>query len=154
MAVSPRSRRPPSQRSPHGFPDGELPDDGTVDADDEDLNEKTTSSNLKVFACIAQGARLPKNAERLESQLDTEFCGEMDIARENEEAVDIGPGLTFTVVSPTLPELEQLHKKHQEWLVDLEKEGLTPEDALAAYVVNRGSSVFSSWSADSRIGVM
>jgi hypothetical protein len=113
---------------------GELPGDATIDADDENLTEETIVSNLKVFASIEQGAQLRNDAERLEFPPNPEFDGKLIIAEENGEPIEIGPGLTFTVVGPMLPEVKKLHAKHQEWLRDLEKEGKSPADVLSAYV--------------------
>lgn len=111
--------------------DGALPDDVTLDNDDED--EETITSTLKVLASIQQGAQLRRNAERLDLPLNPAFDGKLVFA-EGENSVPMDNGLTFTVVGPMLPELRALHKKHQEWLKDLDEQGKTAEDALAAYV--------------------
>lgn len=112
--------------------EGELPDDVTIDADDED--EETIVASLKVLASIEQGSRLRGEAESLGFEPNPEFDGKLIMATENGEAVDIGPGLKFTVVGPMKPELVKLHKKHEEWLIDLKEKGKSPPEALAAYV--------------------
>src|SRR4028118_797288 len=86
---------------------GELPEDVTLDTGDDDLDEETVVSNLKIFASIEQGAQLRHDAERLEFPLNLEFDGGLIIAGEKGEAKEIGPGLTFTVVGPMLPELKK-----------------------------------------------
>lgn len=112
--------------------DGDPPDDLTVHPDNED--EETIKSTLKVLASIKQGAQLRHDADRLEFPLNSEFGGELVMAKEKAHALDMENGLKFTVVGPMLPELKALHKKHQQWLKELEEKGLTAEDALAAYV--------------------
>lgn len=112
--------------------DGDPPNDLTVDPPDEE--EETIVSTLKVLASIKQGAQLRSDVERLNFPLNPEFDGKLVLAQENLEAVDMENELQFTVVGPMRPELEALHKKHQEWLKELKKEGMTAEDALSAYV--------------------
>lgn len=107
------------------------PPDLTVDAEEEEV---VIVSSLKVLASIKQGAQLRSDADRLEFPLNPEFDGGLILASEDGEAFDMEDGLTFTVIGPMLPELKALHKKHQEWLEDLKKEGKTPGDVLSAYV--------------------
>jgi hypothetical protein len=110
---------------------GDPPDDLTVDVEDED--EETIGSTLKVLASIQQGAQLRHDAELLQFPLNPEFDEKLVLA-EGQNSIDMGNGMTFTVVGPMLPELKKLHEKHQEWLEGLAKQGKTAEDALAAYV--------------------
>lgn len=111
--------------------DGVVPDDVTLDNDDED--EETITSTLKVLASIQQGAQLRRNAERLELLINPAHDGKLVFAA-GENSVPMDNGLTFTVVGPLLPELEALHKKHQKWLKELHEKGKSAEDALASYV--------------------
>jgi hypothetical protein len=113
---------------------GALPDDATIDADDEDLDEETIVASLKVLASIEQGFRLRGDAESLEFPPNLEFDGKLIMARQGGEALEIAPGLSFTVAGPMIAELEKLHKKHQAWLKDLKEKGKSPRAALAAYV--------------------
>jgi hypothetical protein len=106
--------------------------DLTVDADEE---EEVIVSSLKVLASLQQGAQLRRDVvDKLQSPLNQEFDGGLILASEKGEALDMENGLEFTVLGPMLPELKELHKKHQEWLKELEKGGKTPEDVLSAYV--------------------
>jgi hypothetical protein len=112
--------------------DGEPPPDLTLDVDED---EAVITSSLKVLASIEQGARLRSDiVNRLNSELNVDFDGGLILANENEEPLDMGDGLQFTVVGPMLPELKNLHAKHQEWLKGLEKEGKSAEEVLSAYV--------------------
>jgi hypothetical protein len=110
---------------------GDPPTDITVDRDDE--HEETIGSTLKVLASIGQGAQLRHDGELLEFPLNVEFNEELVVAKEK-NSFDMSGGLEFSVVGPMVPELDKLHKKHQEWLEDLDAKGLSAEDALAAYV--------------------
>ncbi len=93
---------------------------------------KSSAPRLKVLASIAQGHRLRLDAEALRSRANPEFDGKLILAAE--EPVALSDGLTFTVAGPMQPELKALQKKHDEWLKELKEKGLTPEEALAAYV--------------------
>lgn len=113
---------------------GELPTDVTIDADDKDLDEETIVSSLKVLASIEQGSQLRSDAEKLGFELNPEFGGDLIIAKKKGPAIDMGPGLKFTVLGPMVPELKRLHEKHEAWLKELKKKGKSPPAALAAYV--------------------
>lgn len=111
---------------------GELPDGATIDADDEDVDEETIVASLKVLASIGQGARLRGDAETLGFPLNLEYDGKLIIAEPGGQALEIAPGLSFTVAGPMVAEVEKLHKKHEDWLK--KNKGKSPPDALAAYV--------------------
>lgn len=113
---------------------------GMSDAAEGQVEEKSpeepevVQSGLKVLASIEQGFRLRLQADKLGYPLNPEFDGELILATEESEAVDMGGGLQFTVAGPMQPELLQLHKKHTEWLRKLKDQGMSPPEALAAYV--------------------
>ena len=114
---------------------GELSDDAEAEVEEgSDEHPEVVSSSLKVLASISQGAQLRTDAEKLDLQINDEFDGELIIAREGAEAVDMGLGLSFKVAGPMLPEVEALRKKHNEWLKKLKAEGKKPSEVLAAYV--------------------
>jgi hypothetical protein len=108
---------------------GELPDDATVDADED---EEVVVSSLKVLASIEQGHRLRGDAETLNIDLNTQFGGNLILA--DSEDLSIGEDLTFTIAGPMKPELLQLQKKHDEWLTEQKTKGTSAGAALAAYV--------------------
>lgn len=108
------------------------PPDLTLDSEED---EEVVVSGLKVLASIQQGAQLRSDVvNKLEALLNPEFEGGLILASEQGEPIDMGNGLQFTVAGPMLPELQELHKKHQAWLKELAKQGKTPEDVLSAYV--------------------
>jgi len=108
---------------------GELPDDATIDADED---EEVVVSTLKVLASIEQGHRLRDDAKRLHVDLNTEFDGKLIIA--NPTPVDMGDDLTFLVAGPMQPEVIKLQQKHDEWLKQQQDKKKSSDEALSAYV--------------------
>lgn len=106
-----------------------LSEDATVDADEA---EEVIVSNLKVLASVEQGHQLRKDAETLQIERNPEFNGELIIAQS--EPVEVSDDVSFHVAGPLVPELKKLQAKHDQWLKDLKKKGLTPADALSAFV--------------------
>jgi hypothetical protein len=113
---------------------GGLPDDATIEAEDEDLDEESIVASLKVLASIEQGFRLRGDAAALAFPPNPEFDGKLIMARKETGPLEIAPGLAFTVAGPMQAELAKLHRKHEAWLKKLKKEGKSPSAALAAYV--------------------
>ncbi len=115
---------------------GELPADATIDLEDEpsDLSEEIIVDNLKVLASIEQGYRLRIDADKLGFPPNPEFDAKLIVASDRTESLEIGRGLMFTVAGPMRPEVEQLQKKHDEWLRQMKAQGKSPGEALAAYV--------------------
>lgn len=114
---------------------GELSDEEIADVEeDSDEHPEVVLSGLMVLASIAQGAQLRVDAELLDLPVNDEFDGGLIIADEDAEPIDMGRGLSFTVVGPMRPEVEALRKKHNDWLKDLKKKGKSPSEVLAAYV--------------------
>ncbi len=108
---------------------GELPAGAVLDSDEDD---ELVRDNLKVLASIEQGHRLRGDAARLGFELNPEFDGKLIL--QGKKAVQIAPGLKFTVVGPMKAELQALQEKHDAWLQEREENGGDPEAALAAYV--------------------
>jgi hypothetical protein len=118
--------------------EGGLPEGATL-GEDEDWpqgrpEDAVIVDSLKVLASIAQGHRLRGAAERLGFPLNPEFDGRLVMASEGGQRLDVGRGLSLTVVGPMKPELEALHKQHEAWLKRLRDQGKKPSAALAAYV--------------------
>lgn len=113
---------------------GDPPNDMTIEPDDKDLTEQDVLANLKVLASIQQGAQLRSDTENLGFPLNPQFKGKLILANKKAKAINMKPGLKFTVAGPMTAELEALHEKHQKWLKDLKAKGKTPEEALSAYV--------------------
>jgi len=132
---------------------GDPPDDMTLDVDED---EEVIVSSLKVLASVQQGAQLRSDVvNKLHADLNVDFEGGLVVAKENSEPIEIDDNLKFTVVGPMLPELQELHKKHQEWLEGLQAQGKSAEDVLSAYVdksvPNLSSLVVLAEAGESRI---
>ncbi len=110
--------------------EGDLPDDATIEVDDEE-DEEVAESTLKVLASIPQGFRLRLDAEALGLPLNPQF-NELILA--SAKQVPLTAGLTFTVAGPMQPDLLALQKQHDEWLKKLKEEGKKPEDVLSEFV--------------------
>jgi hypothetical protein len=111
--------------------EGSLPAEATVDVGDAEA-QKAAVPTIQVLASIPQGHQLRLDAEALDVEPNPEFDGKLILAAKADIRLTNGP--TFTVAGPMKPEVKALQKKHDEWLEDLEAKGLTPEEALAAYV--------------------
>jgi hypothetical protein len=109
--------------------DGGLPDEATLDTDED---EEVIGSTLKVLASIEQGHRLRDHAKRLQVDLNPEFDGALIMA--DQGSVDMGDGLTFLVAGPMKPELTKLQQKHDAWLKEQKEKKKTSDQALSAYV--------------------
>jgi hypothetical protein len=119
---------------------GGLPEGATVDVDDEQTEEVVVSA-IKVLASIPQGHRLRLDAEALQIQRNPEFGEKLILAAAGDVALT--NGLTFVVAGPMKPEVKALQKDHDKWLKAVKAKGLTPEEALAAYVDKSVSNLSS-----------
>ncbi|MGA7213023.1 MAG: hypothetical protein WBX20_02350 [Terrimicrobiaceae bacterium] len=115
---------------------GELPADAIIEVGDRpEITQDVVVDNLKVLASIEQGYRLRIDAEKLDFPRNPEFGGKLILATGGTGGgIDMGKGLTFTVVGPMQPEVDALRKQHDKWLRALKAKGKQPAEALAAYV--------------------
>ena len=111
--------------------DGGLPADATVDRDDED--EEVVQSALKVLASIAQGHRLRRDAEALSVQANPEFERKLVLAASGADSGDARPDVRGRRADGAA-NCGKLKKNHNDWLKALKEKGMTPDEALAAYV--------------------
>ncbi len=112
--------------------DGALPNDITLDVDED---EEVIVSSLKLLASVKQGAQLrDRIANKLKADLNADFGGNLIVASEGAEPIEIDDNLKFIIAGPMQPELDALRKKHKQWLESLQKAGKSPEDVLSAYV--------------------
>jgi hypothetical protein len=113
---------------------------GMSDLDVEEVETESeeeaevVQSGLRVLASIEQGFRLRLDAERLAYPHNSDFGGELILAKENSKTQAEFGDLTLTIVGPMQPELLELHAKQDDWLKALEKKGKSPPAALAAYI--------------------
>jgi hypothetical protein len=71
---------------------------------------KGALDSLMVLASIPQGRDLRSNADKLDIPLNAEAGGELIVATKNKDSVDMGKGLTFTVIGPMEAELKKLQE--------------------------------------------
>jgi beta-lactamase superfamily II metal-dependent hydrolase len=106
----------------------------------------------KVLASISQGFRLRDDSRALRLRINPQFKGKLVIAKKNGKQVDMGKGLTFTVVGPMNDEVLALQEAHDEFLEKQEKKS---EASLAAFtdksVPNLSSLVVLAESGKKRI---
>jgi hypothetical protein len=85
-----------------------------------------------VLASIEQGLRLRNNARKLKLRINPEFDGKLVMATDDSASVDLGKGLTVTVVGPMQAELAALQKEHAAWLKK-HQDAKGTKSALAAF---------------------
>lgn len=110
---------------------GDLPDDAFSDLADAG-EARTAAAAVMVLASVPQGRQLRLDAEKLGIEPNLELSGKLVVADAGNPPVDIGDGLTFTVVGPMLREVTALQTKHREWLNTPAGKRAAAE-ALAAY---------------------
>jgi hypothetical protein len=101
---------------------GDLPPDVDANVD-----------SVMVLASIPKGRRLRDDAAKLgiERNLDTD--GELIVASAGSQPLDMGNGLTLTVVGPMLAEIQDLQKDHAKWVRDNPDQARRSGQALASY---------------------
>ena len=139
--------------------DGDLSDAKAAEVEEEASPELTeqgvVADSLKVLSSVEQGYRLRNDSTNLGFPPNSEFDGKLVMTQEHGKRIEIGQGLTFTVVGPMEPELQALYEKHNKWLEDLQKEKKSPPKVLAAYVdpsiTNLSSIVILAQAGDKRM---
>ena len=86
----------------------------------------------KVLSSVDQGFRLRDDTRGLKLRLNPQFGGKLVLAQAKGKQIDMGKGLSFTVVGPMNPEVIKLQKAHDDFLKKAAEKGKT-EAALAAF---------------------
>jgi hypothetical protein len=102
--------------------DGELPDDPGMNP-----------SVMMVLASVNNGRQLRDNAVKLGIDRNVDTDGEMIVATDHSEPLDMGSGLTFTIIGPMLPEIEALQADHAKWVAEHPDEVATSKEFLASF---------------------
>lgn len=106
----------------------------------------------KVLASVGQGFRLRDDTKALKLRINPQFKGALVLAKAKAKKIEIGKGLSFTVIGPMNDEVLALQKAHDEFLKKKEK---ASEAALAAFtdtsVPNLSSLVVVAESSKKRI---
>src|SRR5215213_8020182 len=105
---------------------------GTASLSGDVDTEGLDPAAAKVLASVGQGFRLRDDTRGLNLRINPQFDGQLVIATENAKKVDIGKGLSFTVVGPMNDEIVALQKEHDTFLKKQEQEKKT-KGALAAF---------------------
>ena len=78
----------------------------------------------KVLASVSQGFRLRDDAKALNLRTNVEFKKELILAKKKAKKIDMGKGLSFTVIGPMHDEVVALQKDHDTFLKKQEKGAL------------------------------
>ena len=87
-----------------------------------------------VLAGIPKGRRLRDDAKKLGIERNLETDGALVMASDESEPIDMGNGLTFTVVGPMLDEVKELQREHAKWVQANPDEVRRSARGLASYV--------------------
>ena len=87
----------------------------------------------KVLSSVDQGFRLRDNGRGLGLRVNPQFAGKLVLAQAKGKKIDMGKGLSFTVVGPMNPEVVALQKAHDDFLKRAAAKGKKTEAALAAF---------------------
>jgi len=101
------------------------PDPGDLNGLDPDV--------AKVLSSVDQGFRLRDDTRGLKLRINPQFGGKLVLAKAKAKKIDMGKGLSFTVVGPMTPEVVALQKAHDDFLKKAAKKGKKTEAALAAF---------------------
>ena len=123
---------------------GDIPNDIGIDVD-----------ACKVLANVPQGRQLRDDAVKLGVDRNADVSGGLVVASPESTPVDMGDGLTFTVVGPMQNEVDDLQKLHDKWVKANPDKVADAKEALAAYadhsVPNLSSIVVLAEVSDKRI---
>jgi hypothetical protein len=111
---------------------GDLPADAFADLTDPG-QARAVADAVMVLASVPQGRQLRLDAEKLKIDRNVDVDGKLVVADTDKGPIDMGKGLTFTVVGPMLHEVKALQQQHKEWLKTPAGQRAI-EEALAAYV--------------------
>ena len=83
----------------------------------------------KVLASVSQGFHLRDDTKKLKLRINPQLKGQLVLAQKKGPKVDMGKGLTFTVLGPMNDEVVDLQKDHDDFLKKQQKD----KDALASF---------------------
>jgi hypothetical protein len=104
---------------------------GTASLSGEVETEGLDPDAAKVLASVDQGFRLRDDSNALKLRINPQFKGKLILAKAKSKKVDMGKGLSFTVVGPMNDEVVALQKAHDDFLKRKAKKG--SEASLAAF---------------------
>jgi hypothetical protein len=98
---------------------------GDVDTDGLDPDA------AKVLASVDQGFRLRDDSKALNLRINPQLKGKLVLAKAKAKKVDMGKGMSFTIIGPMADEVEALQKAHDDFLK--KKKTKKGEASLAAF---------------------
>lgn len=104
---------------------------GTASLSGEVETEGLDPDAAKVLASVDQGFRLRDDSNALQLRINPQFKGKLILAKAKAKKIDMGKGLSFTVVGPMNDEVVALQKAHDDFLKRKAKKG--SEASLAAF---------------------
>ena len=104
---------------------------GTASLSGEVETDGLDPDAAKVLASVDQGFRLRDDSNALKLRVNPQFKGKLILAKAKAKKVDMGKGLSFTVVGPMNDEVVALQKAHDDFLKRKAKKG--SEASLAAF---------------------
>jgi len=107
---------------PASIDGGELPDD-----------PEFNTGAMMVLASVNNGRKLRDNAIKLGIDRNVDTGGEMVVATDHDDPLDMGSGLTFTVIGPMLAEIEALQAEHAKWVDENPEEVAKSKEFLASF---------------------
>ena len=107
---------------PASLDGGELPDD-----------PEFNTGAMRVLASVNNGRHLRDNAIKLGIDRNVDTGGEMVVATDHDDPLDMGSGLTFTVIGPMLAEIEALQADHAKWVRENPEEVAKSKEFLASF---------------------
>jgi hypothetical protein len=93
---------------------GNLPSDALAELEASEI--PAVKDTVKVIASITEGRELRQNTEFLGVERNVEVGGKLIAADGDSSPLDMGRGMTFTVVGPMLPDLRELQEEHRTFL--------------------------------------
>ena len=115
---------------------GDLPADAFADLTDP-AGARAAADAVMVLASVPQGRQLRLDAEKLKIDLNVDVDGKLVVADSGSQPIDMGKGLTFTVVGPMLREVKALQQKHEESLRDTPRARGPPPRRLRRTSISR-----------------
>ena len=88
---------------------------------------------MMVLASVNNGRHLRDNAIKLGIDRNVDTGGEMVVATDHSDPLDMGSGLTFTVIGPMLAEIEALQADHAKWVKENPEEVAKSKEFLASF---------------------
>jgi len=83
----------------------------------------------KVLASVSQGFHLRDDSKKLKLRINPQLKGQLVLAQKKGPKIDMGKGLTFTIIGPMNDEVVDLQKDHDDFLKKQQKD----KDALASF---------------------